>query len=133
MKTTSVFRWVSKCSISQLALGTLIDNLSTAVQLSQGRLLILVDEYDQPVREGLLRLIPNHGRILYEIVVKKIKSLFGSYFAFFRAVKVALEQLDCAKIMLTGTTPIGIKQMSGLTLVSLTFEEFVEKLRNDNH
>lgn len=86
-------------------------------------MLILVDEYDQPVREGLLHLIPDHGRILYETVVTKIKSLFVSYFAFFRAVKVALEHIDSAKIMLTGIIPIGIKEMSDLALVSLTFEE----------
>lgn len=52
-----------------------------------------------------------------------MKATFGEYFAFFRAVKTSLENVDHAKIILAGITPIGIKEMSGLTVTSLTFEE----------
>jgi hypothetical protein len=87
-------------------------------------LLFLVDEYELPIREGLLRFIPLHGRNLYNSVEKKIRSTFAEYFDFFTAVKVSLEQLNHAKIFLTGITPIGIKEiMSGLPVISLTFEE----------
>ena len=97
-----------------------------AVQnLVGGRLLILVDEYDQPIREGLLPLIPHHGPELYQRVKEKLDLIFPSYFGFFRAVKVALDEMPHAKIFLTGILPIAIKEMSGLPLRVVTFESFM--------
>jgi len=47
--------------VHELDIGTLISALTGAVENDKdGRLLILVDEYDQPIREGLLTLIPKY-------------------------------------------------------------------------
>jgi hypothetical protein len=108
--------------IPELEIGSLMSTLSNAVLRVNGRLLILVDEYDQPFREGLLRLIPEHGDKLYESVRAEIKKAFCNYFAFFGAVKDILEELSCAKIWLTGITPIGIREMSGLNVKTVTFQ-----------
>lgn len=110
--------------IKDQAVDTLLGSLTNAVRLADGRLLFLVDEYDLPIREGLLHLIPHHSvPNLYENVKQKMKATFGSYFAFFRAVRASLENLPYAKIILTGITPIGIKEMTGLMVESLTFKE----------
>mmetsp|Transcript_6783 Transcript_6783/g.18959 ORF Transcript_6783/g.18959 Transcript_6783/m.18959 type:complete len:637 (-) Transcript_6783:946-2856(-) len=108
--------------IKDQSIGLMIESLGNAIQFEKGRLLILVDEYDQPVREGLLRLIPFHGKQLYESAEHQIKSSFQNYFSFFRAVKVLLEIVSPSKIWLTGITPIGIKEMSGLNIAVVTFK-----------
>eukprot|EP00980_Cylindrotheca_fusiformis_P022424 scaffold9290_cov107-Cylindrotheca_fusiformis.AAC.2 len=108
--------------IKDQSMGEVIATLGNAIQLEKGRLLILVDEYDQPVREGLLQLIPFHGKQLYESAKHQIKSCFQNYFSFFRAVKVLLEHVSNAKVWLTGITPIRIKEMSGLNVTSLAFK-----------
>ena len=108
--------------IKDQSIANVIRTLGTAVQQDKGRLLILVDEYDQPVREGLLHLIPLHGERLYGRVQQQIKSCFSEYFAFFRSVKVLLEEVSHAKIWLTGITPIGIREMSGLNIEDLTYQ-----------
>ena len=108
--------------IKDQSVANVIRTLGTAVQQDKGRLLILVDEYDQPVREGLLQLIPLHGERLYERIQQQIKPCFSEYFAFFRSVKVLLEEVSHAKIWLTGITPIGIREMSGLNIEDLTYQ-----------
>ena len=108
--------------IKDQPMGVMIAALGNAMQLEKGRLLILVDECDQPVREGLLQLIPFHGKQLYESAKHQIKSCFQNYFSFFRAVKVLLELVSNAKTWLTGMTPICIKEMSGLNVTSLAFK-----------
>ena len=80
-------------SVGDLTIGNLIYILTRSVNKACGRLLVLLDEYDQPVREGLLSLIPQHGAGLYDNVKSKIRrSYYPSYFGFFRAIKVALDQ-----------------------------------------
>ena len=105
-------------------IGTLISNLACSINAVCGRLLILVDEYDQPIREGLLRLIPNRDAGLYASIKTRIsKDYFPNYFGFFGAIKVVLDRGMRAKIWLTGILPIGIKEMSGLNLVHTTFSD----------
>ena len=108
--------------IKDQSIANVIRTLGTAVQQDKGRLLSLVDEYDQPFREGLLHLIPLHGERLYERVQQQIKLCFSEYFAFFRSVKVLLEEVSHAKIWLTGITPIGIREMGGLNIEDLTYQ-----------
>ena len=112
-------------SVGDLTIGTLINILTRSVNKACGRLLVLVDEYDQPIREGLLSLIPQHGAGLYANVKSKIcRDYYPSYFGFFRAIKVALDQGGIPlKIWLTGILPIGIKEMSGLNVVYITFSD----------
>lgn len=109
--------------VHELDIGTLISALTRAVEnVRDGRLLILVDEYDQPIREGLLTLIPKHHAGLYANVKAKMKGCYRNYFVFFGAVKVALDRVGCGKIWLTGILPIGIKEMSGLNVKNITFD-----------
>ena len=111
--------------MADLYMPDVITFLTLAIQEVCGRLLILVDEYDQPIREGLLSLIPQHGAGLYTTVQSKIsKFWYPSYFRFFRAVKAAMDTGNIAlKLWLTGITPIGIKEMCGLNVVHLTFKD----------
>ena len=105
---------------------TLVSTLHLAVKsVPNGRLLILVDEYDQPMREGLLPLIPHHGPDLYKRVKKQLRMIFPSFFGFFRAIKAALDEMSHAKIFLTGILPIAIEEMSGLPIKVVTFEPFM--------
>ncbi|KAL3906092.1 MAG: hypothetical protein SGARI_004158, partial [Bacillariaceae sp.] len=109
-------------SVGDLTIGTLINILTRSVNKACGRLLVLVDEYDQPIREGLLSLIPLHGAGLYANVKNNIRRDYPSYFGFFRAIKVALDQGGIPlKIWLTGILPIRIKEMCGLNVVHVTF------------
>ncbi|KAL3905427.1 MAG: hypothetical protein SGILL_009681, partial [Bacillariaceae sp.] len=108
--------------IKDQSIAQVISNLGFAVQKEKGRLLILVDEYDQPVREGLLQLIPHHGESLYDSIQQEIKLYFSDYFSFFRSVKALLAEVVHSKIWLTGITPIGIGEMSGLNIVDLTYQ-----------
>lgn len=110
-------------SVGDLAIGTLISILTRSVHKARGRLLVLVDEYDQPVREGLPSLIPQHGAGLYANVKNNIgRGCYPSYFGFFRAIKAALDHGGIPlKIWLTGILPIRIKETSGLNVVRVTF------------
>ncbi|CAB9507009.1 unknown protein [Seminavis robusta] len=108
--------------IKDESIANVIRTLGTAVQQDKGCLLILVYEYDQPVCEDLLQLIPLHGERLYERIQQQIKLCFSEYFAFFRSVKVLLEEVSHAKIWLTGITPIGIREMSGLNIEDLMYQ-----------
>jgi Predicted AAA-ATPase len=109
--------------ITEQSIIVLVTCLFKAVKAEKGRLLILVDEYDRPVREGLLQLIPSHAETLYEHVRSEIRACYRNYFGFFRAVKTLLEGLPQSKIWLTGITPIGISEMSGLNVTRLTFND----------
>lgn len=62
--------------IKDQSVGVLTAALGNAVQHHKGRPLILVDECDQPVCEGLLLLIPFQGDNLCESVKHHIKSCF---------------------------------------------------------
>jgi len=117
-KTVSLNLNVGRAKISRL-----VSALALAVELVDGRLLFLIDEYDLPIRNVLLRLMPLHSRKLYDRVKKNIRSTFDEYFSFFRTVKVALEHLRHAKIFLTGITPVRILEMDGLAAVPVTFDE----------
>ena len=120
----TVFDTVSRgVPIAEQSVMLLVTYLYKAVKAQKGRLLILVDEYDRPVREGLLHLIPSHSETLYERVKSDIQACFRSYFGFFQAVKTLLEGLDHSKIWLTGIMPIGISEMTGLHVTRLTFHE----------
>ena len=64
--------------------------LTRSVDKVIGRLLILVDEYDKPIREGLLSLVPRHGAgpaCMPKSKPAKITNdcLFVAYFGFFGA------------------------------------------------
>jgi hypothetical protein len=117
-KTVSLNLNIGRAQISRLVCA-----LTSAVELVDGRLLFIVDEYDLPIRDVLLRLMPLHSRNLHDRVKKKIRSTFEVYFSFFRTVKVSLEHLRHAKIFLTGITPVRILEMGGLAAVSVTFDE----------
>eukprot|EP00978_Attheya_sp_CCMP212_P036218 scaffold162707_cov45-Attheya_sp.AAC.2 len=98
----------------------LVRNLAAAIQSLKGSLLILVDEYDQPVREALLRFAPSHSSGLYAQTKAELKTVFQHYFSFFRAIKPILNSIE-SKMWLTGITPISISEMSGLFVKDLTF------------
>jgi hypothetical protein len=56
------FEHVDATSIKDQTTSNLIRNLASAIGILKVSLLILVDEYDQPVREALLRFAPRHSR-----------------------------------------------------------------------
>ena len=120
-----VFKQLSENKkVGELPIGTLIRIFTHSLNTVCGRLLILVDEYDQPIREGILSLMPQHSAGLYAKIKAKItKDCFPNYFGFFSAVKVALDDhaVEPLKIWLTGILPIAIKEMSGLNVVHITF------------
>ena len=62
------------------------------------------------------------GSSVYETVKAAITTIYANYFAFFNAVKVAVETSQ-TKIWLTGVTPIGIKKMSGLNVARVSFHK----------
>jgi hypothetical protein len=72
----------------------MIQNLAHAIGILKESLLILVDEYDQPVREALLQFAPRHCRSLYEEAKRELKTVFTHYVSFFRAVKPVLREMS---------------------------------------
>eukprot|EP00978_Attheya_sp_CCMP212_P024601 scaffold77535_cov60-Attheya_sp.AAC.2 len=100
-----------------------MDSLALAVAALNGSLLILVDEYDQPECEALLRFLPQHGGDIYQSIKAQLKSLFPNYFGFFTAVKTSLEVVRYSNIWMMGITPIGISEVTGLVVMPLTFDE----------
>jgi hypothetical protein len=115
-----IFTDVDKTPLLEQGTPDLVSNLATAIKALKGSLLILVDEYDQPVREALLRFAPSHSSGLYAQAKTELKTVFKHYFSFFRAVKPILRLIK-SKIWLTGITPISIREMSGLLVKDLTF------------
>lgn len=117
------FESMSGTPIHKQSTPDLVRNLASAVGLENGSLLILVDEYDQPVREALLRFVPLHSDGLYDEAKKDLKTVFDNYFSFFRAVKPILTGTDTrVKMWLTGITPISIREMTGLIIEDMTFD-----------
>ena len=93
-----------------------MDSLASTVGALNGRLLILVDEYDQPGRETLLRFLPQHGGNIYPSVKAQLKSSSPNYLGFFAVVKTS-------KVWMMGITPIVISEITGLVVMPLTFDE----------
>jgi hypothetical protein len=108
--------------LSDLSTMIMITTLAGAVRSLKGSLLILVDEYDQPVREALLKFLPSHSDGLYAIVKDQMKAVFLNYFNFFSAVKPIVQDGRNGKIWMTGITPVSIEVMSGLAVDDLTFD-----------
>jgi hypothetical protein len=100
-----------------------MDSLALAIAALNGHLLILIDEYDHPVHEALLRFLPQHGGDTYQSANVQLKSLFPNYFGFFTAVKTFLEVVRDSKNWMMGITPIGISEVTGLVVMPLTFDE----------
>eukprot|EP00550_Attheya_septentrionalis_P010088 CAMPEP_0198301718 /NCGR_PEP_ID=MMETSP1449-20131203/52675_1 /TAXON_ID=420275 /ORGANISM="Attheya septentrionalis, Strain CCMP2084" /LENGTH=178 /DNA_ID=CAMNT_0044003859 /DNA_START=484 /DNA_END=1020 /DNA_ORIENTATION=- len=100
-----------------------MDSLALAIAALNGHLLILIDEYDQPVRESLLRFLPQHGGNIYQSVKAQLKSLFPNSFRFFTVVETSLEVVRDSKNWMMGITPIGISEVTGLVVMPLTFDE----------
>ena len=100
-----------------------MDSLASTVAALNGGLLILVDEYDQPGRETLLRFLPQHGGNIYPSVKAQLKSSFPNYFGFFAVVKTSLEVVRGSKVWMMGITPVVISEITGLVVMPLTFDE----------
>ena len=96
--------------------------LTTAVRHVGGRLLFLVDEYDLPIRNAVLQFLPQRSQIQYTEIRDTMRRVFSNYFSFFRSCKATLDVHPHAKLFLTGVTPIGIREMSGLNVKVLTFD-----------
>jgi hypothetical protein len=103
--------------------GDLLDELVTRIRCENNgkpKLLVLVDEYDKPVREVLLNLIAtDHGDD--EVLRREVKDSYRHYISFFDTCKTALADIDM-NVWVTGITPIGLSWISGFNPDNLTFE-----------
>lgn len=106
-----------------LSAGDLLDELVTRIRCENNgkpKLLVLVDEYDKPVREVLLNLIAtDHGDD--EALRREVKEAYSHYISFFDTCKTALADIDM-NVWVTGITPIGLSLISGFNPDDLTFE-----------
>lgn len=81
-------------------------------------LLLLVDEYDKPIRQILFdfvgKLIPDAGR--------KIKTAFARYCQFFSSCKHSANRTITIKTWVTGITPVGLNVVSDFRYEDVTFD-----------
>jgi hypothetical protein len=85
------------------------------------KLLVLVDEYDKPVREVLLDLMCTPGGVAHSDLLQQLKQKYRNYIGFFDNCKVAYAQIDL-KVWVTGITPIGLGILSSFSPTDLTFD-----------
>eukprot|EP00550_Attheya_septentrionalis_P003234 CAMPEP_0198286428 /NCGR_PEP_ID=MMETSP1449-20131203/5515_1 /TAXON_ID=420275 /ORGANISM="Attheya septentrionalis, Strain CCMP2084" /LENGTH=601 /DNA_ID=CAMNT_0043984165 /DNA_START=102 /DNA_END=1907 /DNA_ORIENTATION=+ len=112
-------------NLDELGASRLLQRLGSAVQKvnNQAKLLVLVDEYDQPIREVLLGML-NHRHVApYAQIEMKLKSAYPNYIGFFKACKWLTQALPASKVWLTGITPIALNVLSGFTPKNLMFDE----------
>jgi hypothetical protein len=87
------------------------------------KLLVLVDEYDKPVREVLLDLMCTLGDVAHSDLLKSLKDSYRNYIGFFDNCKVAYGNLEIdMKVWVTGITPIGLGILSSFSPEDLTFD-----------
>jgi hypothetical protein len=103
----------------------LLRRLCLAIQACDktATLLVLVDEYDQPVREVVLAMLENRDGAPYEQIEQKMKKAYPNYTGFFKACKVMAGLLPSSKTWLTGITPIALNVLSWFNPEVLTFNE----------
>ena len=114
-----------KGNLDSLGANTLLERLGRAVKKvdKDATLLVLVDEYDQPIREVLLDMLENRHETPYAQIERKVKQAYPNYIGFFKACKVVAGILPKSKVWLTGITPIALNVLSGFSPEILTFDE----------
>lgn len=86
-------------------------------------LMILLDEYDAPIREVIFDMLENRqGGHDFE---NKLKNTYANYVGFFKTCKTMAKRLPNSKVWLTGVTPIALDVLSGFNPDILTFDESV--------
>jgi hypothetical protein len=71
-----IFTDIDDAPIKEQTAPDLVLNLAATIKALKGSLLILVDEYDQPVREALLRFAPSHSSVIYTQAKRELKTVF---------------------------------------------------------
>jgi hypothetical protein len=110
-------------SFTQLGASTLLQRLALAIAKvnKEAKLLVLVDEYDQPVREVILGMLEDRHSTPWEQFEQKVKAAYGQYIGFFKACKWLAQFLPQSNVWLTGITPIALEVLSGFNPEILTF------------
>jgi hypothetical protein len=106
-----------------LMAGALVRKLVAKIRTKKGKhskLLVLVDEYDKPVREVLLDLMITQG-LSFSDLQKKLKQKYRNYIGFFDSCKSAYAEIDL-KVWVTGITPIGLYSLSSFKPEDFTFQ-----------
>jgi hypothetical protein len=93
-------------------------------------LFVLVDEYDQPMREILLEMLASETRPREDNVLgmeDRLKNAYPEYTGFFKACKTISSILPGTKTWLIGITPLALPLLSGFQPEVLTFEQNNER------
>lgn len=112
--------------MQELHAGQLISFLAGAIErTSRNRddntrptLLLLVDEYDKPIREVVFDFI---GEPKIPNIKEKMQGAFHHYVAFFDNIKQSNSKRVNVKAWVTGITPVGLTLISGFKYRDLTF------------
>jgi hypothetical protein len=107
--------------------GHLLEKLVRAVKKTDGKdavLFILVDEYDQPMREILLDMLSSGSRAGADNILSmetRLKNVYPEYTGFFKGCKTISGILANTKTWVTGITPLALPLLSGFHPDVLSF------------
>jgi hypothetical protein len=107
--------------------GDLLEKLARAVETIKpdAVLFVLVDEYDQPMREILLDMLAPEAHPVADNILStdiRLKSAYPEYTGFFKACKTISSILPHTKTWLTGITPLALPLLSGFIPDVLAFD-----------
>ena len=111
--------------MQELHAGQLISFLAGAIarknrsDSTRPTLLLLVDEYDKPIREVVFDFI---GEPKIPNIKEKMQGAFHHYVAFLDNIKQSNSMRVNVKAWVTGITPVGLTLISGFTYKDLTFK-----------
>jgi hypothetical protein len=107
--------------------GNYISALANAVELygkdsgTQESLVVLIDEYDKPMRDLLLNVAGYDTEDAEGATTLQVQRAFKNYVSLFSAAKLVVQKSVLNKVWTTGVTPVALDLLSDYTPENLTF------------